>query len=227
MIVLDTSLKIYLIIYLCFTILYCFVKFSDKKALRVVNKTVLTLMFTGFAVLTIFRAGSFVFETNLLLLALIFASLGDVLLMVNFVVGGAFFGVSNLTLSILIMDLLHLNGCSFKNYFFFIFIFAAIYLLIISIFKKEKIDLGKMQKPIYGYLSTVTLHGSLSFASIILLGKVNLLPLFIGSIMFMISDFLLFIEKFNNKDKKYLSRISTIFYFPGLMLIALTSLILI
>lgn len=219
-----TLITIYLLIYLALTVAYMFVKTGDNFKLRIGNKVILSLMFSVFGVYTIGKAGFPDSSAIILACMLVFATIGDILLLFDFVKGGAFFGTGNILLAIYNIMYLGNRGFSVGKYWFFILFFAILWGGITTMANTGRLPLGKMKIPFCGYLITVTLHASLSIAGLFLLHDARSVLLFLGSIMFMISDYMLAFHDFKYKDKKWISRISTLFYFPGLMLVSLTSL---
>ena len=218
-----TSIKVYLIFYLALTLCYMFVKTGDNFKLRVANKVTLSLMFSFFGVYNIAKAGFPDSASILFAVMLIFATVGDILLLWDFVKGGAFFGTGNLLLALYNIMYMGKKGLNIGDYWFFILFFTFLWGSMAVMANTGRLPLRKMRVPFCGYLITVTLHASLSIAGLFLLHDLRSILLFSGSIMFMISDYLLAFYDFKYKDKKWITRMNTLLYFPGLMLIALTT----
>lgn len=215
---------LYLAVYAALTIAYMFVKTGENFKLRVANKVVLSLMFSVFGIYNIGRSAFPDTASIILAFMLVFATMGDILLLWDFVKGGAFFGTGNILLALYEIIYMSARGLSVANYWFFIIFFAVLWGGMTTLANRGILPLGKMKVPFCGYLVTATLHGSISLAALFFLHDYRSVLLFAGSVMFMISDYMLAFHDFKYKDKKWLSRVSTLFYFPGLMMISLTTL---
>jgi hypothetical protein len=84
------------------------------------------------------------------------------------------------------------------------------------------LKLGKMKYPMALYLSSITLHGLLGLVSAIFIGTTPLIVMGIGSVSFMISDYILTLDRFVIPKRKWLIRCNSLTYFVGLLLIVLS-----
>ena len=106
----------------------------------------------------------------------------------------------------------------FKSYILF-YIFTFIYLA--SKFP-EVIKLGKMKYPMAFYLSSITLHGLLGLVSAIFISTTPVIVMGIGSLLFMVSDYILTVDRFIIQKNKWIVRGNSLTYFVGILLIVLS-----
>ena len=71
-------------------------------------------------------------------------------------------------------------------------------------------------------LSSITLHGLLGLVSAIFIGTTPFIVMGIGSVSFMISDYILTLDRFVIPKRKWLIRCNSLTYFVGLLLIVLS-----
>jgi predicted lysophospholipase L1 biosynthesis ABC-type transport system permease subunit len=85
--------------------------------------------------------------------------------------------------------------------------------------------LGKMKWPMLFYLTSIIFHGIIAIAALIFLGPMYYwaVLLGIGSILFMISDQLLILDYFVITGTKYMVRISSAFYWVGMLIMVLST----
>ena len=112
----------------------------------------------------------------------------------------------------------------FINYFWVFIVWAGLISLFIYLAKKypNVLKLGKMKYPMALYLSSITLHGLLGLVSAIFVGVTPILVMGIGSVSFMISDYILTLDRFVIPKRKWLIRCNSLTYFVGLLLIVLS-----
>ena len=72
------------------------------------------------------------------------------------------------------------------------------------------------------YLTSITLHGLMGLALTILLPGSKLALMGLGSLLFMISDYILTVDRFIILNNKWIVRSNSTFYFIGLLLIVLS-----
>ena len=103
-------------------------------------------------------------------------------------------------------------------------VWAVLISLFIYLAKKypNVLKLGKMKYPMALYLSSITLHGLLGLVSAIFIGTTPLIVMGIGSVSFMISDYILTLDRFVIPKRKWLIRCNSLTYFVGLLLIVLS-----
>ena len=86
----------------------------------------------------------------------------------------------------------------------------------------DTLKLGKMKWPMTLYLTSITLHGLMGLALTILLPGSKLALMGLGSLLFMISDYILTVDRFVILNNKWIVRSNSTFYFIGLLLIVLS-----
>ena len=224
----------FIIIYCLFLVAYFFTRpghdIADKTTkkdlwIRAINKYIMATMYLVYAIVTyVVKGYQFVSVDLIFLIALFFAYLGDIFLVFDLNRGGDYFLAGNFIFAIYYFTLFVDSGLKFTNFYWILLIWA--FMLASFIFASNKwpkvFKLGKMKMPMTFYLSSIMLHGACGIGSIILLPSVRTLVLGIGSVMFMISDFILTVDKFVIKNNKWIVRANSFFYFIGLLLIALS-----
>lgn len=224
----------FIIIYCLFLVAYFFTRpghdIADKTTkknlwIRAINKYIMATMYLVYAIVTyVVKGYQFVSVDLIFLIALFFAYLGDIFLVFDLNRGGDYFLAGNFIFAIYYFTLFVDSGLKFTNFYWILLIW--VFMLGSFIFASNKwpkvFKLGKMKMPMTFYLSSIMLHGACGIGSIILLPSVRTLVLGIGSVMFMISDFILTVDKFVIKNNKWIVRANSFFYFIGLLLIALS-----
>ncbi|MBQ4272259.1 MAG: hypothetical protein IJB95_01200 [Clostridia bacterium] len=224
----------FIIIYCLFLVAYFFTRpghdIADKTTkkdlwIRAINKYIMATMYLVYAIVTyVVKGYQFVSVDLIFLIALFFAYLGDIFLVFDLNRGGDYFLAGNFIFATYYFTLFVDSGLKFTNFYWILLIWA--FMLGSFIFASNKwpkvFKLGKMKMPMTFYLSSIMLHGACGIGSIILLPSVRTLVLGIGSVMFMISDFILTVDKFIIKNNKWIVRANSFFYFIGLLLIALS-----
>ena len=222
----------FVIIYCLFLVAYFFTrpggdkadKASKKKILiRAINKYVMAVMYFVYAIIQ-FQSYELLSHHLVLMAALFLAFLGDIFLVFSVNRGGDFFLCGNVCFVIYYIALFTENGLTLGNYFW-LFIIWAVLLggFILASSKWPKVfKLGVMRFPMYLYLSSILLHGSCGIAAMVLLPSVPMFVLGLGSLMFMISDCILTVDKFVIRGNKWVVRANSFFYFIGLLLIVLS-----
>ncbi len=72
------------------------------------------------------------------------------------------------------------------------------------------------------YIGSITLHGMMGLAMVILLPGTQSMIMGIGALLFMISDFILTVDMFVILHNKWILRAKSLFYFIGLLCIVLS-----
>ena len=196
---------------------------SKKIWVRAINKYIMATMYLVYAIIH-FQNYEFLSFHLILMLALFFAYLGDLFLVFDVNRGGDFFLAGNVLFAFYYVTLFVEKGMNFSNFYWILIIWAVLFGgFIIASNKLPKVfKLGKMKFAMTLYLSSIMLHGSFGIGAIILLPGTKTLLLGLGSLMFMISDFILTIDKFVIRNNKWIVRANSLFYFGGLLLIALS-----
>ncbi len=214
----------FIVIYVALLILYFFTETSGKMYLRAPNKIILASMFFIFAAVQ-FNKQYELQDFHLLLIAALFlAWLGDVFLLIDLNRGGDFFLCGNICFFLFELASCIGQGRTVADFWWVFLVEVLLVGLFIWLAKKypDTLKLGKMKWPMTLYLSTIILHGMMGLALMILLPGTNLALMGLGSVLFMISDFILTVDKFVIRNNKWILRSNSAFYFTGLLLIVLS-----
>ena len=219
----------FIIIYCLFLILYFFTRplnenVNSKKIWnRAINKYIMATMYLVYAIIH-FKNYEFLSYHLVLMIALFFAYLGDIFFVFDVNRGGDYFYAGNICFAIYYLALFLDNGLKFGDFYWVLIIWAVLFVgFVIASNKLPKVfKLGKMKFPMTFYLSSIMLHGCCGIGAMILLPSTATFVLGLGSVMFMISDFLLTVDKFVIRNTKWVVRLNSFFYFGGLLLIALS-----
>ena len=158
----------------------------------------------------------------LILLAITFAFIGDILLLYSFTKGGISFITSNILFFIYEICLLINYNIPLSKIWYFIILLVTIIGIFYFITHKKIIDLKDKRLPILIYISSVTLHATLAIFISIYLNQIETYMLATGLTLFMISDYFLMAHKFKCPEKKWVLRCNSGFYFIGLLLVVLS-----
>ena len=224
----------FIIVYCLFLVVYFFTRpgndIADKGGkkqlwIRAINKYIMATMYMVYAIV-VFITKDFEFLSFhlIFLIALFYAYLGDIFLVFDLNRGGDYFLAGNFIFALYYICLFVDNGLTFAN-FFWVFINWAVMLgsFIFASNKFPKVfKLGKMKFTMTFYLSSIMLHGSCGIGAMILLKSTAGFVFGLGSVMFMISDFILTTDKFVIRNNKWIVRANSFFYFIGLLLIVLS-----
>lgn len=212
-----------IIIYLILYLSYIYAIKLGRSYIRAVNKIILALLYFAIALIAFYLYEGSKEIFYLLIIGLAFAVIGDIVLLFNFSLGAGFFTLGNI--SLLVFEILYLNSfsISFIRYFPFIvltIIFVALYALYIKKFvqieSKEKFKLS------LGYLVFVTSHAVLSVIMTLIINNSFSLIFSIGSILFMMSDFVLVKDALAVNKSLLVRRLNTALYFMGILLISMS-----
>ncbi len=214
---------IFVIAYVAVTISYFFSETSGNFKRRAINKIVLASMFLIYSIFETIHLGLFGTIQIICLIGIIFAYIGDVWLLWSFTKGGVAFSVGNVILFAYVIVYITSNGLSYATVCWHLIIAAVLLGCFIFLVKKGWYNMPeKMQMPFTGYILSVTLHGTLSFAVLTQMQDVKTVLLCAGLVLFMISDYFISLHKFKYKDSKLILRCNSGTYFIGLMLVALS-----
>lgn len=214
---------IYVIVYMGILVAYFFSETSGNFKRRVINKCILAAMFTALALYLSVTNRQFAQTSGIILMfGILFAALGDVLLLWDFTKGGASFSVGNIILFAAYYVYFGENGVPFSAVWWFLLLHLAFLAFWYYLMKSGWINFGKYGIKMILYLWSVMLHGTLSIAGLTQLQDPKSLLMFIGSILFMISDWFICLHKFKYTKSKAVHRLNSGTYFTGLILIALS-----
>jgi len=214
----------FIILYIAVLILYFYTETSGKMYLRAPNKIILASLFFIFAVVQFQSHYEFLSFHLLLMAGLFMAWMGDVFLLFDLNRGGDFFLCGNIC-----FFMYELAACvnasrsiaDFWWVFLLVVILVGLFILLAKKFPNT-LKLGKMKLPMTLYISSIVLHGMMGLALMILFPGAKLALLGLGSVLFMISDFILTVDKFVIRNNKWILRSNSAFYFTGLLLIVLS-----
>ena len=214
---------IFSVIYALFLCAYFVTRVGDNIKHRAINKTILATMYLVYAIV-MFHVGGFSGYHYVMIAALFLAYMGDLFLIFDLNRGGDFFLAGNVCFATFYLASLKAANVTFVNYFWIFIIWAVLISLFIYLAKKypNVLKLGKMKYPMALYLASITLHGLLGLVSAIFIGTTPLIVMGIGSVSFMISDYILTLDRFVIPKRKWLIRCNSLTYFVGLLLIVLS-----
>lgn len=210
-------------IYLLFLCAYFITRTGNNIKIRAINKYILASMYLIYSIV-MFYTRDLSSYYYVLMAALFFACLGDIFLVFDFKKGGNFFLTCNICFSIFYLLLLHNNSIPFVNYFWVFIVWGILIGGFVYLSNKypQIIKLEKMKKPMIIYLSSITLHGLLGLASAIVINTTPILLMGIGSLLFMVSDYILTTDRFIVRKNKWIVRSNSLTYFVGMLLIVLS-----
>lgn len=214
---------IFSVIYALFLCAYFVTRVGDNIKHRAINKTILATMYLVYA-MVMFHVGGFSGYHYVMMAALFLAYMGDLFLIFDLNRGGDFFLAGNVCFATFYLASLKDATVPFVNYFWIFIIWAVLISLFIYLAKKypNVLKLGKMKYPMALYLASITLHGLLGLVSAIFIGTTPFIVMGIGSVSFMISDYILTLDRFVIPKRKWLIRCNSLTYFVGLLLIVLS-----
>ena len=214
----------FIIAYIAMLFLYFYTRNSGKMSWRAPNKIILASMLLGFAIFQFQDHYQLQSYHLVLMVALVFAWMGDVFLLFDLSRGGDFFLCGNICFFTYEMTVLIGQEHSFADFWWVILVAALLVGLFIWLAQRypEKLKLGKMRWPMTLYLTSISLHGIMGLALMVLLPGTNWALMGLGSFLFMLSDFILTFDRFVMPDNKWIVRSNSASYFIGLLLIVLS-----
>ena len=214
----------FIIAYIAMLFLYFYTRNSGKMSWRAPNKIILASMFLGFAIFQFQDHYQLQSYHLVLMVALVFAWMGDVFLLFDLSRGGDFFLCGNICFFTYEMTVLIDQGHSFADFWWVIMVAVLLIGLFIWLAQRypEKLKLGKMRWPMTLYLTSIILHGIMGLALMVLLPGTNWALMGLGSFLFMLSDLILTFDRFVIPDNKWIVRSKSASYFIGLLLIVLS-----
>lgn len=210
--------KIFVCIYLTTMICYFFSETSGNFKRRAINKIFLASLFLLFSIYSFIIFNNIKPISNCILMGAIFFSfLGDVLLLFSFNIGGSAFIIGNICYSIYLLMLFH----GYKLLLWpFVVLFTMFYGFYLFLLKKKYLILGK-KKVFSIYMASIVAHGSLGL--LLAINSHDILHCLLGTglTLFMISDYFLAAHYFHDKNNDWILVSNSCFYFTGMMLVAL------
>ena len=194
---------------------------GDHKA-RGINKIFLATLYVLLGLSLFIKNREWGSIDIMVLIALVFTAIGDVVLMFRFNLGALFFTIGNLSIFVYDFLLLESKGVHFSNYWWFLFVyifFVGGYWLLERFGTHFKID-KKDRLKAFGYLALVSLHGSLGLTMYFLTDYSPAIMLGIGSFMYMMSDYVLCSYKYSLKHEVSVHKLNTFLYFAGILMVA-------
>ena len=208
-------------IYLCTFFAYMFTTSLGEHKTRAINKVLLATFYLILAVILFIQNREFNSFHILILIAILGTYVGDIVLMYKFNLGALFFTIGNLSLFVYDFLLLESLGVHFSNYWWFMLVYVGLvggYMLLERFnthFKIEKKDRVKA----FGYLAMVSLHGSIGTTMYFVTDNKSAILLGFGSILFMLSDYVLCSYKYSFNHETSVHKLNTFLYFAGILLI--------
>lgn len=218
----NAGVIVFIVVYAVALFAYFFTRTGTKLAPRAINKIILALMYLVFAIV-VFNLHGFSKHYYVMMAALFLAFLGDVFLVFDFNRGGDFFLAGNVCFSVFYLATLVNHGVPFAKFFWVFVVWAVLIATFLTLFVKlpNVFKMGKKRLPMTLYLASITLHGLLGLASLILIGGTAFLLMGIGSLLFMASDYILTVDRFVVHNP-WIVRSNSLTYFSGLLLIVLS-----
>lgn len=219
----DIPTIIFIICYYLVLLLYFYTETSGNMKLRAPNKILMATMFFVWAIFQFEMNYGLLTIQSFLLVALFLAYLGDIFLLFDFGRGGDFFLCSNVVFFTYELVTLYKEGINITKFYWVFIIFIILIGALVYLTKKfpNIIKLGKLRYPFLLYLGSITLHGMIGLAVIVYLPQTKYLLLGLGSILYMVSDYFLTVNKFVIPNK-WILRANSCTYFIGMLLIALS-----
>ena len=214
---------VFSVIYILLLFAYFITRVGNNMKYRAVNKYILATMYMVYAIIMFLTRNLSVYH-YVLMSALVFAYLGDIFLVFDFSKGGTFFLSANICFFAFYLISLIKYSVSFWYCFWIFFVLVIIVGGFIALAQKfpNVLKLGSMKYPMSLYLASITLHGLFGLVSAIFIGTTPIIVMGIGSILFMISDYILIVDRFVFQKNKWIIRGNSLTYFTGLLLIVLS-----
>ncbi len=213
----KTYQYIFIAVYLPLLIMYLFSKTSGNFKRRAVNKIVLASQFMLCGLYSFFLREKSL-PLIILIIALFFSYVGDVVLLWSFKKGGYSFMTGN------VLYCIYLYIIHYQHHLWQLIIVAFLIALLYSLYryfvKTGILDLKGMDA-FNMYMVTVISHGAMGTVMALFTSINTNKILGIGLLLFMISDFFISFQNFYHKKSDLIKRCNSLTYFTGMMLIAL------
>lgn len=214
---------LFLLVYLAVFIFYVIVE-TDRPSLKhALSKIILASLYLSFALVKFISNQLWNNSVDsVVMIALIFCWLGDVILIKYLYVGGILFWIVNLIFWLAeIIYLVQRNIEIFFPILLGLLLFFIIMLTVSYVTKKWKVGAVKRKFGFY-YLSSVTLQGSLALVMLFYNPGLKEITASIGLILFMLSDYALAYNEAHSEKSDAILRLNSILYFTGMLLVALS-----
>lgn len=211
----------FIIVYLTVLFCYFFSETSGNLKRRSINKIILASLFLIYGLVAYFINYNFFSYNLILLLAIVFAFLGDVYLLYSFTKGGIIFVFSNILFFVYQLFLIGVEQIPFNDICLFIPLFILFFGTFFILTKKKILNFKNKNKAILTYVFSVTLQGTLGFSLSLYYLNAKMFLFGIGLALFMISDYFLMVYKFKF-HKNWILRTNSACYFIGLLLVVLS-----
>lgn len=201
---------------------YFFTETSRSFRARAVNKILLSTLFLSYAAVAFFLHYPVRSYHLVLLVAVLFAWLGDVFLLWDLDRGGDFFLCSNLCFLVYGLAFAGDAGIPFGALWWFLPLAGALWGTAFLVSGRHKADIEGRRLPVLAYFATVTLHACLGLALAANAGRASLpasklLCFGGGLVLFLVSDCSLALRRFGKPGSKALARFASGTYFVGLL----------
>ena len=214
----NIGIVIFIILYLITLLCYFFSETSGNLKRRSINKIILASMFLVFGIIQYFINYEILSIHLLLLLAIIFAFIGDVVFLYSFTKGGLFFIISNIMFFVYEWIIVSIYSVPFSSIWYFIPLFVILWGSFAFLGIKRFSNFKSKTMPLLTYVFTVTIQGSLGISLAIYFENIKMSLFGIGLALFMISDYFLMVHKFKY-HKNWILRCNSACYFIGLLMI--------
>ncbi|NLZ75085.1 MAG: hypothetical protein GX914_01120 [Erysipelotrichia bacterium] len=213
----KTYQYIFIIVYIPALIMYLFSKTSGNFKRRATNKIALASLFMLcglYAFLIREKSVSLI----ILMIALFFSYLGDIILLWSFEKGGYAFITGN------IIYCIYLYIIHYKYHLWQLIVVAVLIVLLYLLYRhfvnEGILDLGDLEEFNF-YMITVISQGTMGTVMAFFTSSNINKVLGIGLLLFMVSDFFIAFQNFYNRKSNLILRCNSIAYFLGMMLIAI------
>lgn len=217
----NIGVILFVIAYLVTLFCYFFSETSGNLKRRAINKIILASMFMVFGI-TVYIINYNFFSYHLILLfAVIFAFLGDVVLLYSFTKGGILFMISNALFFSYEWIVMAVNNVPLINVLWFLILFGMTFGTFFMLTKRKILNFKNKNMAILSYVASVSLQGTLGIVLSLYFMNIKMCLFGGGLFLFMISDYFLMVHKFK-KHKNWILRANSASYFIGLLLVVLS-----
>ena len=200
---------------------YMYTTSLGQSKVRGINKILLALMYVIVGLLLFCDDAKYDIVDITLLIAVLFTCIGDIVLLFKFNLGALFFTIGNLSLVAHDILLLESLGIHIREYWWAVLVYVGIfggYWVLERYSTHFKID-KKDRLKAFGYLAMVTIHGSIGATLYFVTNYEPAIMLGLGSILFMLSDYVLCSYKYSYNKETSVHKLNTFLYFFGIILI--------
>lgn len=215
---------VFVAVYLVALCCYFYTRTSGNVKWRAINKYVMATLYLVYAIVRFTQNYTLSSYHVVLMTALFLAYLGDLFLVFDLGRGGDYFLAGNVCFVAYYVAMFYNNGLTFANYYWVFIAWALLWgtFVVLSAKLPNVFKLGKYRWPMTFYLASIMMHGMCGLGAAVLVPGVPAILTGVGSVMFMISDMILTVDRFVVPGTKWIVRANSLFYFGGVLLIVLS-----